>query len=274
MKTVKYLFIVFIASTMLLAQSETTQRIKSNENTLVTKDKLEKDLSRQLEEIGKSLKQEENSLLRTNKQIEDLTKKIQEEQGRVDVARVELNSLSKQNAELMKARSEIEESLVKLIAKELSYSMVVNQGYQENQENVITDEVLEQVRKNMDNEFKKYQEEYTKTDIKINEHSNKIASIQNSIKDLESKKKELGDLTKSKTKIISDIEKERLSYHKKLESVQAEKSEIIRTLQSLKIIEKKEKETVAVLTPKGEITTTYEKIIQIGSSNKASKVKK
>ncbi|MFV0482026.1 MAG: peptidoglycan DD-metalloendopeptidase family protein, partial [Campylobacteraceae bacterium] len=61
---------------------------------------------------------------------------------------------------------------------------------------------------------------------------------------------------------------------KKLESVQAEKSEIRRTLQSLKIIEKQEQESVAVVTPKGEIPTTDEKIRQIGSSYQASKVKK
>ncbi len=179
-----------------------------------------------------------------------------------------------QNKELVKKRDELEKNLTNLIAQDFAYMLVIDQGYIENNDAVVTNELLKVLSKKANEKFNEYSSEFLLVEDKIQDGTKRVANIQKSITDLEKQKTNLSELKITKAKIISDIEKEKNVYINKLQALQAQKAELKKTLESLKIIEEESKKPAEIIATPNVALTTDEKIRQIGSSYHKSKVKK
>lgn len=246
------------------AQS-TAQRIQDNALTFESQGKLEKDLTRQLGEIAKKLLHEEQLLKTTDASINSVNSQIEKQQLIVQNSESELQILKKHSAELVQLREDAETNLIKIIAEEFSYFLIIDSGYEENYESLIVDEALKSISEINNVEFKKYADDYTRAGDKIAEFSAKIKTINSNIVELEKKKGTLAVLKKDKAKTIMEVEKEKKAYNDRLLSLKNEQKELQETLKSLNILLKEETK---------EKVSAAENIKNIGSSYQASKVKK
>ncbi|MDR1976283.1 MAG: peptidoglycan DD-metalloendopeptidase family protein [Campylobacteraceae bacterium] len=260
----KKLLILLLLATGLYA--DTDAQIANNTKTLENKNQLEKNLKRELGEISKTLQKEENALKKTENDIERLNDEIAKQQKEVDGIRGELTSLQKSNQALQKEREEIEKSIVEIVAKDFSYFLVIDNGYEENAEGIITDEMLKQLSSAANKELKIYSEKYAKTNEQIKLSNDRLKVIQRSIDELAAKKKSLDILKNGKTKTISNIEKERNEYTARIKAIQSEKAELQKTLEGLKILQRST-DVAAVVVPEN-----FESVRKLGSSYQASKV--
>ncbi|MDR0762309.1 MAG: peptidoglycan DD-metalloendopeptidase family protein [Campylobacteraceae bacterium] len=261
----KFFFVLLLLLCHISA--DTNSQITNNTKTLKSKEQLEKSLKRELSEISKTLQKEENALKKTQNEIDKLNNEIIKQQKDVDDIRGEVSSLQKSNQELKKEREEIEKSIIKIIAQDFSYFLVIDNGYEEGIESIITDEVLKRLSTAANKDFEEYAKKYAKTDEKIKFSNERLKIIQNKIDELAAKKKNLDILKNSKTKTVSNIAKEKSEYTERIKTTQREKAELQKTLEGLKILER-DKNVTAIIVPEN-----FESVRKLGSSYQASKVR-
>ena len=267
------LLTIFVFSVVFSSAQDVNSQIKNSSQTLANKELEEKKLNRQLDEIAKSLKKEESELAKTDKNIALLNNKISEQQKNVTDTKIKIDDMGAQNRELIKKRDELEQNMTNLIAQEFAYMLIIDEGYIENSDAIVTNEFLKIISKQANEKFKEYSAEFLLAQTKIEDGTKKIANMQKSIAELEEQKKELSKLKIAKIKIVGDIEKEKNIYIEKIQTIQAQKKELKKTLESLKVLEEESKKTPEVDISSVKLTTD-EKIRQLGSSYKSSKVKK
>ncbi|MDR1555216.1 MAG: hypothetical protein LBS39_04220, partial [Campylobacteraceae bacterium] len=259
-------FLLFIGLVSLKADASLD--IAGNNKALESKNQLEKTLTRELNDISKTLQKEEKSLGDANLQISRLNSEIEKQQLIVDSIKDELSELTKNNKELLKEQKEIENKLTDLIARDFSYFLIIDGEYMESYDGVILNEALRSLGKITNKEFLDYSSKYEKATEKIRTSSQRLKTIQNSISELAAKKKNLENLKINKTKIISNVKKEQDAYVVRIQTIQKEKKEIKKTLESLKILRQEEKSTAI------DVPENFESARKLGSSYQASKVKK
>ncbi|MDR0408550.1 MAG: peptidoglycan DD-metalloendopeptidase family protein [Campylobacteraceae bacterium] len=238
-----------------------------SDKELENKSQLEKTLTRELNDISKTLQKEESSLKSTNSQIDKLNGEIEKQQLIVDSIKGELGELTKENKELLKEQKEIESKLTDLIAKDFSYFLIIDNEYMESYDGVILNEALRNLGKITNKEFLDYSSKYEKTNDNMKKLSQRLKTIQNSINELALKKKNLETLKKNKTNIIANVKKEQNAYAARIQTIQKEKKELKKTLENLKILQQSAK-TDTITVPEN-----FESARRLGSSYQASKVK-
>ncbi|MDR2100249.1 MAG: peptidoglycan DD-metalloendopeptidase family protein [Campylobacteraceae bacterium] len=262
----KTIFLI-LSAFYLHAANNTNEQIANSSKTLESKNQLEKSLKRELGEISKTLQKEENALKKTENEIKQLNSEIAKQQKEVDDIRDELVTLQKNNQNLKKEQKEIEKNLTEIITKDFSYLLVIDKDYEEGMESIIANEALKQLGAATNRDFEEYSKKYNKTNEQIKYSNERLKVIQRTIDELAAKKRSLDTLKNSKTKTISNIEKERNEYTQRIKVIQSEKSELQKTLEGLKILER-DKSVSAVVVP-----DNFESVRKLGSSYQASKVR-
>jgi murein DD-endopeptidase MepM/ murein hydrolase activator NlpD len=261
-------FFLFFAALIFLG-ANTSVNIVSGNKELEGKNQLEKMLTRELNDISKTLQKEENSLKNTDLQIDKLNGEIEKQQLIVDNIKDELAELTKNNKELLKEQKEIENKLTDLAARDFSYFLVIDSEYTESYDGVILNEALRSLGKITNKEFLEYSLKYEKASEKIKLSSQRLKTIQDSISELAAKKKNLENLKTNKTKLISSVKKEQDAYAARIRTIQKEKKELKKTLESLKILQQEESaKSTSIAVPEN-----FESARKLGSSYQASKVK-
>ncbi|MDR2790595.1 MAG: peptidoglycan DD-metalloendopeptidase family protein [Campylobacteraceae bacterium] len=261
----KKIIFLLLAAIYIHADNNASAQIADNSKTLESKNQLEKSLKRELGEISKTLQKEENALKKTQNDIDKLNDEIAKQQNEVDGIRDELVTLQKSNQNLKKEQKEIENSLVEIITKDFAYFLVIDKDYEEGVESIIANEALKQLGAATNRDFEEYSKKYDKTNEQIRYSSERLKIIQRTIDELAAKKKNLDALKNSKTKTISNIEKEKAEYTERIKAIQNEKSELQKTLEGLKILERDTKSAVVV-------PDNFESVRKLGSSYQTSKV--
>jgi murein DD-endopeptidase MepM/ murein hydrolase activator NlpD len=250
--------------------ADTSHDIANNTKTLESKNKLEKTLTRELNDISKTLQKEEGSLKNTDSEIQKLGSEIEKQQIVVNAIKGELGALAKSNKELLKDQKEIEQQLIDTIVKDFSYFLVIDSGYLESYDGVIANEAFKYLSEATNKELSEYTKRYEKSTEKIKISSGRLQTIQKSINELAVKKKNLEGLKVSKTKLIASVKKEQDEYAARIQTIQKEKQELKKTLESLKILQQEDNVRSASIT----IPDNFESARRLGSSYQASKVKK
>ncbi|MDR3177488.1 MAG: peptidoglycan DD-metalloendopeptidase family protein [Campylobacteraceae bacterium] len=260
-------FFVFIG--LVLLRADTISDIEGSSKALENKDQLEKNLTRELNDISKTLQKEEKSLKDADLQTEKLNSEIGKQQLLVDSIKGELVELTKNNKELLKEQKEIENKLTDLIARDFSYFLIIDGEYMESYDGVILNEALRNLGKITNKEFLDYSSKYEKASEKIKISSERLKNIQNSINELAAKKKSLEKLKTDKMKLIKNVKKEQDAYAARIQTLQKEKKELKKTLENLKILQQEESAKSTAIT----IPENFESARKLGSSYQASKVK-
>lgn len=273
-------FFCLFFSFCLLFGATTKDRINKNTKSLQSATKQERRIHKKLQIVAKSIIEGEKSLEESDKRIVLLKEQIKDLQNDSKVTNKKLQRLSKENAKLVKTKKELEEKIINIIAEKFSFYLLTDKNYQESAESIIGDEVLEKMDTILKKDFQDLNRAYERTNETISEHNNQIKEIKSSLKGLKQKQASLKKLKQKRAKKVSNLKRQKDAYKRKLDKIVAQRNELKKTLQSLKILKKQEDEERT--RAKEAKKNNYKKgtknsklsVKKIGSSYQQSRVKK
>lgn len=278
------IFLLFlILSTFGLAS--TSQKITSSQQNLKSTIFQEKELGRKLDDIAQTISKEKDELSKIDSQIKTLQKQISILQEETKETTTALKELKEKNASLEKTKQELETRMIRIIADQFSFYLVMEKDYIESTESIIADEVLREVDALIQKDFKDLSETYSKTNSQIQAHNKEIAILDDKLKGLRTKERSLSELHDRQKRTVVSLDKQKNLYKTKLQQIHNQKKELQATLEQLKIIQRKEEEKRAqeaaqaaarAAMAKAPSDTSGQKVTvrQIGSSYQDSKVKR
>lgn len=266
--------VLMLFATLSFANLSTTQKIKKENKSLKSATSQEKKISQKISSIAQNILKGEQNLKSADRQIANLQAQIKELQSDSKEASVKLKQLTKTNENLSKTKKELEEKIIKIIADKFSFFLITDKGYQESQEGIVADEVLKKMDAILKKDFQELSKKYDNTSSTIAKHNIEIKDIEKSLQSLRGKQSSLKKLRQKREKNISILKKQRASYKKRLDKIVAQKNELQKTLQKLKIIRAKELKASKTKKVRNVPTKGDLSVRQIGSSYQQSRVKR
>jgi len=277
----RVLLFVLALHVVLFATVSVDKKIVIKQKNLKSKSRVERNISRKLNDVARDILKEEKNLSSIKERIESLGKNIAKNENIVKDKEVNLKSLAIHNMKLIKNKRELENKIVKIIAEDFSFYLITDKNYQDSSENILVEEAVDKIGIIMQKEFAKLSRDYDKINEKIDVQNSQIKNIKSSIETLKNKKIKYASLKKSKQKSIKKLNLQRASYKKRLYKIKKERNELRATLKKLKIIKAKEDEAekrrrlAAVKKAQNNSHINGKMTVrQIGSSYQNSRVKK
>ena len=263
-------------------QNGTAQKITEKSKTLEDKIQTEKQIHGKLQDIANDIMDEEKNIEKIKEKIDNFSKNITDSEEVVQRKSEYLDKLTKDTQQLSALKKDLEQKIIKIIAEDFSFYLVSDSNYQENEDGILVDEVLQKMDTIMRKEFSKLASDYKLVNDQISSQSQELKNIHGEIQVAKNKKEELIALEKKRESSILALSNKKESYKKQLDDIQKERDELRSTLEKLKIVQTEEenKRRLAEKAAKQEKTAGASSgggdsnIKQVGSSYQNSSVKR
>ena len=286
----KFLLLCFLTAWLSFA-STTDEKIQERKITLKSSEDLEKQLNKKLDDLAEDIVKGEANLKKIETQIGSLQEQISELEKSSNEASKELDELNLKNSDLVKNQKNIEQNMIKIIADDFSFDLIMPKEYEESGDSIMADEILSKLNLVVRGDFENLAKNYENTLNLIRSQSSKIKDIKQSLESYKQKKAELVGLQNSQTKAVANLKRDKEIYAKQLSRLQNQQEEIRKALEDLKIIAKQEieeakkaaeakkeqeakKQAVVDKAKTGKTKEGDSDVKQIGSSYQSSRVKK
>ncbi|MBZ7958627.1 murein hydrolase activator EnvC family protein [Campylobacter molothri] len=238
--------------------------------------RIQQQLNKKLEDLASDILNGEKTLKDLSFQIQTLNSQTAKLEESAKAQYKELNLLTTQNGDLLKSRASMEGKLIALMAKDFAYDLPIPQGYVEGKESFIAFEILGKLDKVLSNEIFKLSKDYEDVSKLIDDKQVQIQKINDNLKVYNAQIVKLQDLRKKQVDEINRQKTDRAIYVKKLEDLQAQQDELRKTLDQLRIIQRKqaEKEQEKSSIDNSKIANNDQKIRQLGSSYQGGAIKR
>lgn len=226
--------------TALLFSLEIDSKIDSKKESLKSKKEQEKELSRKLKDVAASIIEEQKELKKLQGRISSLDREIEKAQKEYEAKKSELEAKEAQQEELLKSKQQVERQIIEILAKELSFSILISQERLEFKEDLMRKEIfytLSKITKESVADLKKEHKRLSEESAQLN---TKIEKLKSFIAKNERKKENLLALKNKKDSIITSLSKKRARYDRELKEVIAQKKELQNILAKLNILRDKE----------------------------------
>ncbi|NOX16135.1 MAG: peptidoglycan DD-metalloendopeptidase family protein [Epsilonproteobacteria bacterium] len=273
----KVLFSLFLSLIIISSLEASTQKkIRQQSNYLNSKGRLERRISRKLQDVAKEIISKINAIKILTRRIDSLDKSIVQNEAMVIAKKKILNSLLNNNKELSKRKKDLEKKIINIIAKDFSYFLISDRNYIETKDSILIEEIMDKMDIILRKEFSVIARNYEKINKNISSHEKKIDNIRVKIEQSVKNKKKLELFKKEKEVYIKKLNKGKLAYKKRLNHVEREKRSIRATLEKLKILKKAEdlRDLRASEIKKRKSKRSKLSVRQIGSSYQIGKVKR
>ena len=276
----KGIFIFLLAFSLAFA-SNTKEKIKDSKNSLRSSQAMSEQLSKKLDDLAGDIVSGEKKLRGISGDITNLKGQISVLETNASKALIELDDLTKQNKELERTQKELEQNMIRIIAEDLSFDLLMSatEGKQ-SEESIISSQILTKLNAITKEDFKRLSQNYEDTIEKIKSKSNKISEINSSIKNYRRKQSDLQNLESTQKNTINGLKRDKEIYSKKLAKLQAQQDELRKTLEQLAIMQKQEDEAARAAREKQEKAAASkggkkgEKSQPMGGGYQTSSVKK
>ena len=276
----KGIFTLLLAFSLAFA-SNTKEKIKDSKNSLRSTQAMSEQLSKKLDDLAGDIVTGEKKLRGISGDITNLKGQISVLETNASKALIELDDLTKQNKELERTQKELEQNMIRIIAEDLSFDLLMSatEGKQ-SEESIISSQILTKLNAIAKEDFKRLSQNYEDTIEKIKNKSNKITEINSSIKNYRRKQSDLQNLESTQKNTINGLKRDKEIYSKKLAKLQAQQDELRKTLEQLAIMQKQEDEAARAAREKQEKAAASkggkkgEKSQPMGGGYQTSSVKK
>ena len=276
----KGIFTLLLAFSLAFA-SNTKEKIKDSKNSLRSSQAMSEQLSKKLDDLAGDIVNGEKKLRGISGDITNLKGQISVLETNASKALIELDDLTKQNKELERTQKELEQNMIRIIAEDLSFDLLMSatEGKQ-SEESIISSQILTKLNAIAKEDFKRLSQNYEDTIEKIKNKSNKITEINSSIKNYRRKQSDLQNLESTQKNTINGLKRDKEIYSKKLAKLQAQQDELRKTLEQLAIMQKQEDEAARAAREKQEKAAASkggkkgEKSQPMGGGYQTSSVKK
>ncbi|WP_169755128.1 murein hydrolase activator EnvC family protein [Campylobacter curvus] len=277
----KFIFILAFLSGLLAAPS-TQEKIKDSTSSLRSSEAMSQQLNKKLDDLASDIVSGEKKLKGIGSDISNLKSQISALEGNATNALGELDKLTKQNQELAKTQKELEQNMIRIIAEDLSFDLLLSgDESKESEDSIMVSQILMKLNSITKEDFKKLSKNYEDTINQIKSQSNKINEINSSIKNYRRKQSDLVTLESNQKSTINNLKRDKEIYTKKLAKLQAQQDELRKTLEQLAIMQKREDAAAQEARRKAEQKTAGGKsknegsgVKQMGSSYQTSSVKR
>ncbi|MCD8213974.1 MAG: peptidoglycan DD-metalloendopeptidase family protein [Campylobacter sp.] len=276
----KFIFIVFFL-TQLFSASSTNEKIKDSKSSLRSSEAMSRQLNKKLDDLANDIVSGEKKLKGIGSDISSLKTQISALEGNATNALGELEKLTKQNKELAQTQKELEQNMIRIIAEDLSFDLILSDDEnKESEDSIIASQILTKLNSIAKEDFKRLSKNYESTIELIKSQSNKIERINSSIKNYKRKQSDLVELESNQKSTINNLKRDKEIYTKKLAKLQVQQDEIRKTLEQLAIMKKREDAAALEAKRKQEKTAQNKTkndgsgVKQMGSSYQTSSVKK
>ena len=277
----KFIFILAFLSGLLAAPS-TQEKIKDSTSSLRSSEAMSQQLNKKLDDLASDIVSGEKKLKGIGSDISNLKSQISALEGNATNALGELDKLTKQNQELAKTQKELEQNMIRIIAEDLSFDLLLSgDESKESEDSIMVSQILTKLNSITKEDFKKLSKNYEDTINQIKSQSSKINEINSSIKNYRRKQSDLVALESNQKSTINNLKRDKEIYTKKLAKLQAQQDELRKTLEQLAIMQKREDAAAQEARRKAEQKTASGKpkvgdsgVKQMGSSSQTSSVKR
>ena len=238
----KGIFTLLLAFGLAFA-SNTKEKIKDSKNSLRSSQVMSEQLSKKLDDLAGDIVTGEKKLRGISGDITNLKGQISVLETNASKALLELDDLTKQNKELERTQKELEQNMIRIIAEDLSFDLMMSASDgKQSEESIISSQILTKLNAIAKEDFKRLSQNYEDTIEKIKNKSSKINEINSSIKNYRRKQSDLQSLESTQKNTISGLKRDKEIYSKKLAKLQAQQDELRKTLEQLAIMQKQEDE--------------------------------
>ena len=248
----KGIFTLLLAFSLAFA-SNTKEKIKDSKNSLRSTQAMSEQLSKKLDDLAGDIVNGEKKLRGISGDITNLKGQISVLETNASKALLELDDLTKQNKELERTQKELEQNMIRIIAEDLSFDLMMSASEgKQSEESIISSQILTKLNAIAKEDFKRLSENYEDTIEKIKNKSSKINEINSSIKNYRRKQNDLQSLESTQKNTINGLKRDKEIYSKKLAKLQAQQDELRKTLEQLAIMQKQEDEAARAAREKQE----------------------
>ena len=243
----------FLLAFSLAFASNTKEKIKDSKNSLRSSQAMSEQLSKKLDDLAGDIVTGEKKLHDISGDITNLKGQISVLETNASKAVVELENLTKQNKELERTQKELEQNMIRIIAEDLSFDLLMGASDgKQSEESIISSQILTKLNAITKEDFNKLSKGYEETINLIKNQSSKISEINTSIKNYKRKQSDLQSLESTQKNTISGLKRDKEIYTKKLAKLQAQQDELRKTLEQLAIMQKQEDEAARAAREKQE----------------------
>ena len=248
----KGIFTLLLAFSLAFA-SNTKEKIKDSKNSLRSTQAMSEQLSKKLDDLAGDIVNGEKKLRGISGDITNLKGQISVLETNASKALLELDDLTKQNKELERTQKELEQNMIRIIAEDLSFDLMMSASEgKQSEESIISSQILTKLNAIAKEDFKRLSQNYEDTIEKIKNKSSKINEINSSIKNYRRKQNDLQSLESTQKNTINGLKRDKEIYSKKLAKLQAQQDELRKTLEQLAIMQKQEDEAARAAREKQE----------------------
>lgn len=268
----RYLAVLIIIFSSLIAQTSTKDKIKDTTAAITKSKAKERTISKKIDDLGAQI-------LSQNKELKNTSNKIDEISGLVinlsEKHRDEEQKLSVLNSEkeaLISSKESLEEQMIDLIADDFSFSLVQDDEIKTS-DSLLSNEIFKSLNSVVNQELETLLKKYDETLISINKKEKEIAGIEKNLKDYNAKKDELAKAKKHQESLVASLSKDKESYITQLEKASNTSAALSKTLSELKIIDDKEEREKARIAEEKRVKAQEAKLAKEAKKEAASKNK-
>lgn len=232
---IKPLLSLSLALTLLIPATNIDSQIKTKESQLSKSKQEQKSLSQKLENVGGQIVKEQNVLNEIKSDIDSLSHIIQTNQKELATKKQELLDLETSQKGLLKKKRGIEQDIIEILAKDLSFSLVINQTKMAYVEDLVNEEIFHSLSTITQKNIKNLKAAHKKVGDEIAIAEESIKNLKRYIQESNEKKRKLTLLESKKSKVIASLDAKKRNYKKRLEKIINEQKSLNTLLASLNI---------------------------------------
>ncbi|MBD5165862.1 murein hydrolase activator EnvC [Helicobacter sp.] len=236
--------IFIIVSSLLFGinEKEITQKINQNKNTLEDKKRQEKQINAKLQELGNAINQQKEEHKLLQKTIKENEQSIAKNQKEYNAKSTLIKKLSSNQDSLFQTRKQIELEMMDLIAKEVSFAILLNDFQPESIQDLITEEAFKSLSAATKKHLSTLSDKQSEVIANLHHLKNEIEQLKNFLDAENQKRTHLKALQNEQETLIANYQKEITKYNGELQKIVKERDAAQEILVNLNILKSQEEE--------------------------------
>lgn len=236
------LFFVFLCLIQLQANQEINQKISKNKTALENQKKKEAQVNQKLQELGKEVNKQKEELSTIENIIKESEKNISKNKQEYSKKETLIKTLSSNQESLYQKRRDIELAIIDLVAKDISFAILLNDFQPESIRDLITEESFKVLNNTTKKELVNLSQQQTQIIQDLKTLQKEIAQLQSFIDSENKKRANLKDLQAKQKKVLNAYQKEIDKYNQELQQITKERDSLQEILVQLNILKSQEEE--------------------------------
>ena len=236
------LFFVFLCLIQLQANQEINQKISKNKPALENQKKKEAQVNQKLQELGKEVNKQKEELSTIENIIKESETNISKNKQEYSKKETLIKTLSSNQESLYQKRKDIELAIIDLVAKDISFAILLNDFQPESIRDLITEESFKVLNNTTKKELANLSQQQTQIIQDLKTLQKEIAQLQSFIDSENKKRANLKDLQAKQKKVLNTYQKEIDKYNQELQQITKERDSLQEILVQLNILKSQEEE--------------------------------